>query len=214
MSLPSDNHQTPDAGYDCLIDRLVDGELPEVERRALLLQLETEPGGWRRCALAFLEAQTWREAFGPLADPVPDAVRTLPAVPIHQGRRPSSWRPVARLAGLAAGLAAAFALGWAWRGRPVETAPDAPGAQGVASVPAAPSQPPQPAPIDLPTREARPSRPAEQPAPLEQVVQRLEQRGYQAETQKRLISMELKDGRKIDVPVREVRVRYVGGRTY
>jgi hypothetical protein len=63
-------------------------------------------------------------------------------------------------------------------------------------------------------QEAPPLRPAEPPAPLEQVVKRLEQRGYHAETQQRLVSMQLKDGRKIDVPVREVRARYVGDRTY
>jgi anti-sigma factor RsiW len=214
MSLPSDNHQPPGAGDDRLIDRLVDGELSEAERRALLLRLETNPDGWRRCALAFLEAQTWREAFGPLAASAPSAARILPTAPNRQSRKRSAWRPAARLTGLAAGLAASFALGWAWRGPPVEPAPHAPGAQGVASAPAAPSPQPQPAPIDPATREPRPSRPAEQPASIETVVKRLEQQGYHAETQKRLVSMQLKDGRKIDVPVREFRLRYVGGRTF
>ena len=45
-------------------DLLVDGELSEADRRALLLQLEHEPDGWRRCALAFLEAQCWRAELG------------------------------------------------------------------------------------------------------------------------------------------------------
>jgi anti-sigma factor RsiW len=45
---------------DALIDRLVDGELPADERRQVLLALESHPEGWRRCALAFIEAQTWR----------------------------------------------------------------------------------------------------------------------------------------------------------
>lgn len=50
------NHQvTP--SLDIRIDRLVDGELPRDEYRALLLELDREPGGWRLCALAFLEAQ-------------------------------------------------------------------------------------------------------------------------------------------------------------
>lgn len=38
-------------------DRLVDGELSPAEYRALLASLDDEPGGWKRCALAFLEAQ-------------------------------------------------------------------------------------------------------------------------------------------------------------
>ncbi len=43
-----------------VLDRLVDGELSQHDRRELLSALDDEPGAWRRCALAFLEAQTWR----------------------------------------------------------------------------------------------------------------------------------------------------------
>ena len=49
------------------VDLLVDGELSEADRRALLLQLEHEPDGWRRCALAFLEAQCWKTELGQIA---------------------------------------------------------------------------------------------------------------------------------------------------
>ncbi len=45
------------------LDLLVDGELSDEERREVLSRLDTEPDGWRRCALAFLEAQTWREGM-------------------------------------------------------------------------------------------------------------------------------------------------------
>lgn len=44
---------------DARFDRLVDGELSAAEYRQLLASLDDEPGGWRRCALAFLEAQAW-----------------------------------------------------------------------------------------------------------------------------------------------------------
>jgi hypothetical protein len=43
-----------------LLDLLVDGELDEARRAALLLRCEQQPDLWRRCALAFLEAQAWR----------------------------------------------------------------------------------------------------------------------------------------------------------
>lgn len=42
---------------DHLLDRLVDGELSSAEYRQLLAMLDEQPGAWRRCALAFLEAQ-------------------------------------------------------------------------------------------------------------------------------------------------------------
>jgi hypothetical protein len=48
---------------DRMFDRLVDGELSSDERRDLLQSLDAAPGGWRRCALAFLEAQSWGEGM-------------------------------------------------------------------------------------------------------------------------------------------------------
>lgn len=51
------------------IDRLVDGELSESERHELLLRFDQDPAGWRRCALGFLEAQSWRTEFHELTSP-------------------------------------------------------------------------------------------------------------------------------------------------
>ena len=53
------------------VDLLVDGEMDEADRRALLLQLEHEPDGWRRCAMAFLEAQCWKAELGKMAAAAP-----------------------------------------------------------------------------------------------------------------------------------------------
>lgn len=50
-----------------LLDRLVDDELDDAQRRELLTALEQKPDGWRRCALAFLEAQCWRRELRHLA---------------------------------------------------------------------------------------------------------------------------------------------------
>jgi hypothetical protein len=57
-------------------------------------------------------------------------------------------------------------------------------------------------------------KPTESPATIDSVVQHWEKRGYQAESQKRLVALELKDGRKVNVPVNELRLRYIGTRTY
>src|SRR5262245_830538 len=43
------------------LDRLVDGELSDTDRRELLVALDQEADGWRRCALAFLESQALSE---------------------------------------------------------------------------------------------------------------------------------------------------------
>jgi len=57
-----------------ILDRLVDGELAETERREVLQTLERQPDGWRQCALAFLEAQSWGEALTQLARHPEEAV--------------------------------------------------------------------------------------------------------------------------------------------
>src|SRR5262245_63838523 len=46
------------------LERLVDGEMSPEEYRALLASLDEEPGLWRQCALAFLEAQALRQELG------------------------------------------------------------------------------------------------------------------------------------------------------
>lgn len=51
-------HQPP--SDDEAVDLLVDGELDEAQRRGLLSRLDERPEGWRRLALAFLEAQCWK----------------------------------------------------------------------------------------------------------------------------------------------------------
>jgi len=53
---------------DTRFDRLVDDELGEEERRELAGPTGRRTGGWRRCALAFLEAQCWRETLGEMPD--------------------------------------------------------------------------------------------------------------------------------------------------
>ncbi len=52
------------AGVDRrLLDRLVDGELSREEYQQALRTLSDQPGGWRQCALAFLESQAWRQSL-------------------------------------------------------------------------------------------------------------------------------------------------------
>ena len=188
---------------DHIIDRLVDGELSDSERRDLLLRLDDEPNGWRKCAMAFLEAQSWREAMAG----IPGRER-IPRRPAQEKRR--STKPTliagARFAGLAASIVAAFGLGWSWRGGEPNALQHATG--GVTN--------PIVQPITVAARapETTTDRPASTSSFIDPVVRRWEQQGFHAERQRRLVVMKLNDGRQVEVPVQEVSLQYMGGRTY
>jgi hypothetical protein len=98
-------------------DRLVDGEMSEEERKNLLASLDNEPGGWRHCALAFLEAQCWKDTLGGLAANAMEQAETttLPSVsPLSSlGRRGRThWSVHLRTAmAMAACFLAALLLG-------------------------------------------------------------------------------------------------------
>ena len=112
------------------LDLLVDGELGEAERRAFLAALDERPGAWRRCALAFLEAQSWQHSLHPESQ-AEQAVRveaapvTLPAgIPLpasatdnvsHVHFASRSWWHLSHT-GLPLATAASFliAFGLAW----------------------------------------------------------------------------------------------------
>ena len=89
-------------------DRLVDGELSPDDRRLLLASLDKQPDGWRRCALAFLEAQTWSGQLKQWkADPYDDI-----ATPVSRKQREIAAHSKYSWLALAAGLLLAFTLGW------------------------------------------------------------------------------------------------------
>jgi hypothetical protein len=97
---------------DILLDRLVDGELTGNERRQLLESFDKRPEAWRRCALAFLEAQSWREEMGQVALGVASNT-TEPKSPASSvaPSRTSSWSSIATWLAMAASLLLAFGLG-------------------------------------------------------------------------------------------------------
>lgn len=99
-----------------LLDLLVDGELADDERRELLAWCEREPDGWRRCALAFLEAQNWSQVLGTLTRPARQshavdrrAARGVAAPVVRPAYlQPRQWRTMLVMA---ASVALAFTLG-------------------------------------------------------------------------------------------------------
>jgi hypothetical protein len=120
---------------NALLDRLVDGELTEPERSQLLQSLDERPDGWRRCALAFLEAQSWREEFGQVArtkaaKPRPRqdgrelahfAQSSEQNVPVPFSARESRWSAGVQWLAIAATVLVAFGVGWLQRGAGLQT---------------------------------------------------------------------------------------------
>jgi hypothetical protein len=113
--IDSDNDPPVD---DVFFDRIVDGVLTAVQLRAAVERLEREPGGWKRCALAFLEAQAWAESFRALGESpnAPALEKAKPLVRSSGAAKPgrSGWMRYAVAAGIAA---VAFAAGWLGQAR-------------------------------------------------------------------------------------------------
>jgi hypothetical protein len=104
---------------DAFIDRIVDGELTPAELRAAIDRLDHEPDAWKRCALAFLEAQCWRESLRAIGEPtrlpVDSHTSSIPLSAMPSSQKQGRWL---RRAIVAATVAASFVLGWvgqAWR---------------------------------------------------------------------------------------------------
>jgi hypothetical protein len=102
-----------------VFDRLADGELSLAERQELLSSLdamssiEGRADGWRRCALALLEAQVWRSEFKSFV------TQEAPTTNIHakvleNGRMatPRGPRWLESSLALAASALVAFGIGW------------------------------------------------------------------------------------------------------
>jgi hypothetical protein len=224
---------------DIRFDRLVDGELSASERRRLLASLDEEPGGWRRCALAFLEAQSWSEGLGEFVrEPVAsqaaeEKIGVTQVAPAQVERR----REIVWLA-VAAGLLAAFTLGLTWRGgAPIAGNAPAPSGEMIADVippPASQSRDAAHAPdaLTLWVRdEAGKARPVRVPlvdAPtLDQqlglqfqtglpadVRSQLQDRGFDVHSKRRYAPLWLENGRPMIVPVEDTRIVPVSQSVY
>jgi hypothetical protein len=238
----SDETRSPRPIDDRLFDRLADSELDAADRRELLSALDTFPDGWRRCALAFLEAQAWRSDLRATVD------KSSPN-PVRRGvSAPGAWSVAVRArraAVLAAAVVIAFATGWLVHpggedrrdeNRGVSSSqaggrhtgkqspsdnraadPDGPGpgiAPGVrlaGVLTLTVDDHGQPRTVQVPVMEG----PGidtrwllEQPPAIRaSVVQALERRGHKVEAHRQLLTVNLKDGRKLILPVDEVDVR-------
>jgi hypothetical protein len=228
---------------DARLDMLVDGELDEAERRQVLSRLDADPDGWRRCALAFLETQSWREEMRAISrGPAPET-------PIARSESRGSSRPLRTVLAMTACFLLALGLGLAIDdilGRQESADP----AMQVAGVqppeepvgtepPAAPSSEPAD-PQDLPYQYvAIPAHdhssgefdlirmpvlphefldegwPRQIPSALpSHVVHSLQQQGHDVVQQRRLVPYQAVDGSRVVFPVDEIELVPVGMRGY
>lgn len=225
---------------DVQFDMLVDGELGDEERRELLSRLDTEPDGWRRCALAFLEAQVWRQTMRSVSD---DSVEA----PAITARSHSAWRRFRNVVGMACSLLLALGVGLALGGM-FDRAPSVVPTEQVAEVPHVDESKevePSPAPEAVPELEVPyqyVSIPAQDPVSGEaesvqmpvvpqeyleegwpyrlpailpdDVVQTLQRRGHEVVQHRRLVPFQAADGSRVVFPVDEVELVPVVNRGY
>ena len=215
------------------LERLVDGELTEEAQRQLLLCIDAQPDAWRRCALAFIEAQSLRRDLR-------DAVRESDAV-IDGNKSPAAMRPASprfllyrfQWMAMAASLIAAFVVGSIsrklWFPTSVHNDPQKmvamtsstePGTDVTTANGAAEErqtykvslQMPDGQTVDVPVEQATDKDlqsllTGEKPALSEVERQMLESTGHQIEQRRAVYPMRLDDGRQIFVPVDYVQVR-------
>jgi hypothetical protein len=224
---------------DILFDRLVDGDLSAGERRRLLESLDMRPDGWRRCALAFLEAQSWREDLGQLVrDGSVDRAdhATASASPASSNRQilksATTWLAIA------AGLLVAFNLGVMRHdnGRQVVNRPSNSANDPLVVAPPTASQSPSASRVDdaltLWVRDDK-GQPQRLRVPLvdagaldrqlgvqfqsglpANVRSQLLDRGYNVESKRRYAPLWLEDGNPMILPVEDTKIVPVSQRVY
>ena len=221
---------------DTRFDRLVDGEMSAEEYRALVAALDDEPGGWRKCATAFLEAQALSAELThvrrglDLTDPaaVQQDVASVPR------RQPRKFDVPAVLA-IALSFVLAFTLG-ALAPRFFSARPQEPAVAGNKTSAPPLARYPQPQLAgnvrlvmdgpgggsaetgDVPVYDVgtdlegflgreRPALPAE-------LVELLRQRGHEVVRQEQYVPAQLDDGRQVIVPVERYLITPVSQRAY
>ncbi|MCI0333967.1 MAG: hypothetical protein L0228_12175 [Planctomycetes bacterium] len=225
---------------DLAFDRLADGELSAAERRALLETLDATPDGWRRCAIAFLEAQTWGGDFRELVRK-PDGSQPVSRAPaLGQVAKPR--RPMRRAMGwaaMAASLLVAFSLGVAEHdnifpvaGAPTDSLPQAQIADADAAPGPGAENSNDPEALTLWVRDEA-GRPRSLRVPLmdagaldrelgvqfqsglpANVRQQLRDGGYQVQSKRRYAPLWLENGQRMVLPVEDTKIVPVSQNVY
>ncbi len=220
------------------IDRLVDGELSETERRELLLRFDARGDSWRRLALAFIEIQVWGLEFKAMRSAAATAIERVPQ---SNQRRWSLGKSLLLVATILLALGLGFGLGWAWPTATHATIVDHKGQPNIEiplkgedrigqqrEIPAPPVETvkfildDRPAndvgQIDLPLVDVVDLDPnwlqQQQPVVPRHIRQILERIGHQVDVRRSFYQLRLHDGREIVVPVDDVEVKLVGHQAF
>lgn len=227
---------------DSRFDRLVDGALPAADYKVLLASLEDEPGGWRRCAMAFLEAQAWGREFAAIRrveeDGVPRAKAAEPVMP-SPAKKPY-FLSVSPLLAAAACAVLAFGLGIVTRSSFYPTDPLPTRFAGQTPWVAEDNLPSGPhdmgeedseiaamrfvidgagnkeviVPVINGDRPGDETLVETEPAIPDSVLRALRNKGHDIRRQQEFIPIALQDGRHVIFPVEEYRITPVSGRSY
>jgi hypothetical protein len=212
-----------------LVDRMVDGELDEGAEKELLARLDSEPEGWRRLALAFVESRVWSREL-PAAMKAPAAPADPERVSSATSERSTCSDFGWQLLTIASTLLLSFGLGLWVRGfwTPGIGGDGGPGHMGLGPPPfvstnsqasVEPSKMLIPVPqerqvLEVPVFSASdfdPSWIAEtQPIVPRHVLKALERSGHRIEQRREFMPFQLQDGRQVIVPVDQVELHYVG----
>ncbi len=220
-----------------ILDRLVDDELTEEDRKTLLAALDDEPGSWRRCALAFLEAQTWRGVLRKVHEEERPPAQTPPQVTLApRPEKPSRFFELCLA--MAACVVMAFGIGvWVrsmWslpgsgEGGSFQIANDSRVPRTLVPQPVSQwhrarlnfDDPSTQGPdnIELPVREienlTEDHLHQNRSALPEDVRRALERSGHRKIQRRQLVPIPLKDGRRLVVPVEQVDVEPNGRPAY
>jgi hypothetical protein len=226
---------------DARFDRLVDGELSADEYKALVAGLDDEPGGWRRCALAFLEAQALGGELSAIRQCGKVAVPPVLSVAVapRKAAEPARWK---LLLAMSASFLVAFILGVTLPGlwRPVpgtrlagpeipvqsrDAAPAASLPDGLVRTvgnarlvfdgPSGTQSPGGDVPIyELPAAAGSSWLTQHEPTLPEELIDELERRGHRVEWRQQYVPVNLEDGREGVIPVESYQITPVSRRSY
>lgn len=223
-------------------DRLVDGALSPAEYKSLVSSLEDEPGGWRRCATAFLEAQAWGKEFAAIRRVEEDGTASRKSAGEIEPRTDKKSLNLMSGPLLAAAACAVLAFGLGMMTRngfhsadsvPARFAGKGPGENQNGPLLAADADPTEDAEIaamrfvldgegneEIVVPVIGGNHPGTQtlvetePAIPDSVLRSLRMQGHDIRRQQEFIPVSLEDGRQVIFPVEQYRITPVSSRSY